>query len=170
MDTGVFADYGQRPPAMLPPEEAFQPGLLAELAGLGERLALDANQPEVTSCHLLCALGQCRDPAAPIELRQLGLDPEQLHEALLQTIPPPARDAVLIGHPQWAADAQAALHEAVQEAEHLQQSPAGWEHLLLTLLNSAAVVVLLHHIHFDPRPARNALRARLEGRRSRAEA
>jgi ATP-dependent Clp protease ATP-binding subunit ClpA len=170
METGVFADYGQRPPAILPPEHAFQPGLLAELASLSERLGLDANQPEVTSCHLLCALGECRNPSPRLELHELGLDPEQLREALLQITPPPAPDAVLIGHPQWAADAQAALHEAVQEAEHLQQSPAGWEHLLLTLFNSAAVVVLLHHLHFDPRPAREALRARLEGRRNRAGA
>jgi ATP-dependent Clp protease ATP-binding subunit ClpA len=164
MDTGVFSDYGQRPSPVVPPAESFQPGLLAELVQLGERLTLDLNHTEVDVAHLLWALGQCGDPVTRADMEQHGLGPEAVQAALVEMTPQMGPDAVVVGSPALSADARLALNDALSEAERLDQTPAGSAHLLFALLNSAGLLMLLRSIHSDPRPIREALRARLQGK------
>lgn len=169
MDAEVFADYGQRPSPSVPPAESFQPGLLAKVIQHGERLVLDLNHAQVDVSHLLWALGKCGDAATQAEMQQLGLGPDAVQSALVEVTPQIGPDAVVIGSPALSAAARTALNEACSEAEALQQGPAGSGHLLFALFNSAALLVLLHQIHSDPRPIRTALRARLQGKEKSSE-
>ena len=128
--------------------------MFQRFVGNARRVALEANSvaaglgsPSVEAEHLLVSLAGTPDPAGSA-LRDVGLDPEEVREAIRRDF-----ERVLGGvgidasgvdlaancrrtKPRWGASAKHGLERAVDEAKHRGDKHIGCEHILLGLLRA----------------------------------
>jgi ATP-dependent Clp protease ATP-binding subunit ClpA len=111
---------------------------------------------------LLWALNQCGDDDVKQVLSQSGLSAQTIETELERIRAAADPNQVFVGQIGYSADAQAALNEAAQLAEHEGHAPASFGHILLSLLVSGELSVLLARFAEAQDAAHKEIQARMD--------
>ena len=114
---------------------------LRQVMGFAQQEARERRQEFVGTEHLFLALLRCRDCEAETTLRQLGLSPDKLREAVLGALPTGAEPPIIAGDLPLSPKAQRIVNAAIVKAQALREERITTRFLLLSLVDEPNTVI-----------------------------
>ena len=114
---------------------------LRQVMGFAQQEARERHQEFVGTEHLFLAVMRCRDCEAETALRQMGLNPEKLREAILKGLPTASEPPIISGDLPLSPKAQRIINAAIVKAQALREDRITTRFLLLSLVDEPQTLI-----------------------------